>query len=475
MMVDPNDLPPSPTASALRYLSISETFQTPEPSESAESTTPRMQSPGPPMPPLETIPDIPDQATRSTRHPQVLMSISSSSGSSSATAKPNKPPTDQSLPQSASQSAKTSTPKMSKLASLANSRSGGKSKSNSEASASLESASFHDSGSAATFPALHPSQSSRPPSNLQQIANASATSITPPSDKLQYSANRATMATMMTTTDSHQEPKRPHAPTPTQGSRPVVQMTPPTVTPSAPVSTKSTPPNVVVPSARLPSKLALLAQAKASSPIPKPSQPKVLGPPHAHTEYLRPTSNTSVMTTAITTYIQTPDNMLALSRAELPPSYPPPLSSSASQTGSKMSKLAAKSKKSQFKATSTSSDAIDVQPSSMLINPIYRGDFRGSSRALPSAFASILVDENLNLMDRKGHTDSSMDLDEKQRRKAAKLALLPSHLTPSSHSSNLAFNGPSPDDIVMNARHGTAFGKRTSLKSSSSQPSTRKT
>ncbi len=183
-----------------------------------------------------------------------------------------------------------------------------------------------------------------------------------------------------------------------------------------------------------------------------------------------PTSNTSSMTTAITTYIQTPDNMMSLARRELPPSFAPnmlALPPPAHTAGSKSSKLAIKAKNSYAKSSIAEplSPSLGSQHDSEQTDDndiIYRNRHRGSV-ASPSSFASILVDED---------TEGLLQ-EQRERYKQRKVAMLPKHLlspTRSTGSSPFAFDQPSPDDIVMQARRGTALASRQSSQRSSGRP-----
>ncbi|TDL29763.1 hypothetical protein BD410DRAFT_39956 [Rickenella mellea] len=346
----------------------------------------------------------------------------------------------------ATKSAVSATPKKSKLASLASSRS-------SQARTDI-SATFDESGSAATYPALRPSQgsessmSSMPSPNTQrQIdigGNPRASSETSAWENAKHKMTRVTKtAPVPSPISTTLNPERPSAPTPTQSQRNDVL---PAITPTdaeelTPQKQSQTRPQ---------SKLALLAQTKTYTMPPKMKRPKVMGPPYAHTEYLTPTSNSNNMTTAITTYIQTPDNMLEMSRAALPPSYPP------FQT-SKPSKLAAKVKRSQRQQTPSQELITDGEFSNPKPDPIYDGRL-GYSRASPSAFASLLVDD-LDIYQGKHGKERSLDeQEERRRRKQRQQALLPVHMLSPSRSSRFTFESPSPDDAVMKARQGTSLG-----------------
>ncbi|THH08132.1 hypothetical protein EW145_g2914 [Phellinidium pouzarii] len=219
------------------------------------------------------------------------------------------------------------------------------------------------------------------------------------------------------------------------------------------------------------SKLALLAQSKMADrehTSRKIRKPRVLGPPYATTEYLTPTSNSNSVTTAITTYTQTPDSMVALSRAKLPPSYQPEAQDSPSVGGGRQSKLALKAKKSSHKAA-VSTEALEGAQRAALEymqsradNPIYSRKL-GTSSAAPSPFAALLVDDSLPAKKpkrSKNDTDHEQKSEQRTQRRQRREALLPMHLLKPAvlKSTIFAFDVPSPDDVVLNARRGTALG-----------------
>lgn len=351
----------------------------------------------------------------------------SSSGKSTSTIRPLTVLLRPATPQSTnSETEPTETPRKSKLASLASSRA-----LESRTKTLSQSSSFVSTGSNITYPVLRPSPLS---------FNNSRSSLT---ESGAWDAPTSPDSVPIT------EPtglERPPAPTPSHPQQPPEDLAPPP-TSHAPSSAKS------------PSKLSLLAKSKASEIPPKMKKPKVLGPPYAHTKYLSSTSNSSAMTTAITTYIQTPDNMLSLAKARLPPSYPPEISSFGGS--GKQSKLALKAKNLQKQSllTNTVGSDISEEPRMITLDPIYERKQRTSS-ATPSPFASLLVDDRYNRSQAKAALAEN-EQDERKRRKQRKNALLPTHLlspSPSTGSTGFAFDVPSPDDVVISARRGTALG-----------------
>ena len=228
--------------------------------------------------------------------------------------------------------------------------------------------------------------------------------------------------------------------------------------------------------ARPQSKLAKLAQAKANSHALVPRVPvspsKEL--PKSHTEYLTPIANGATVTTAITTSYQ---SLQSLSTSQAP--EPVPLvQMPGAETRS--SKLALKVKKSQAKSPSHSS-ATDDEGSLPSPPPLFLPS-PTRSRALPSAFASLLLDDPLTSSEDKDKDSKSPKYGREEpnivdmyqaslsRSKSTlgyeveqhKRGRVESHTSPDLRvqSTSFAFDVPSPDDIVFNARRGTALAQR---------------
>lgn len=452
--VDPNDIAPSPSLSALRQLSI----RTPSPTQesvsehSSSTVTPLVQ------PIAQTVSSHSSSTVQSPRvlspsSPSVRSEESSSRGPSIVSARSQQTQTAPSVPSKPASVQGSERPR-SKLASLASSRAHTQSpKTRSEATGS-----FDDSGSAATFPVLRPSQgsfastpTSLPTSVVQhQVEQAAALSLPSPlSPELERARTKMSRATRESVTSPNVD------------------------RPAAPIPSHSQSSNADAPTARPTSKLALLAQSKSADIPPKVKRPKVMGPPYAQTQYLTPTSNSSAMTTAITTYMQTPDTMLKMSRTDLPPSYPPVKPSGNLVSGGggpgKLSKLAIKAKHTQRRPIAdvepTDGDSPDI--GALPVDPIY--GVRGAVTASPSTFADLLVNRDPERSEAAMKAEElERRSDEKRRRKHRRDALLPSHLLSSASSADaqgFAFDVPSPDDVVLNARRGTSL--------SSAQASTR--
>ena len=228
--------------------------------------------------------------------------------------------------------------------------------------------------------------------------------------------------------------------------------------------------------ARPQSKLAKLAQAKANSQALVPrvpaSPPKEL--PKSRTEYLTPIANGATVTTAITTSYQSLQSLSTTQALEPVPLVQMP----GAETRS--SKLALKVKKSQAKSPSHSS-ATDDERSLPSPPPLFLPS-PTRSRALPSAFASLLLDDPLTTSEDKDKDSKSPKygreepniVDMYQASLSRSKSTLgyeleqPSqgrvklHTSPdlSVRSTSFAFDVPSPDDIVFNARRGTALAQR---------------
>ncbi|ETW84470.1 hypothetical protein HETIRDRAFT_473103 [Heterobasidion irregulare TC 32-1] len=252
---------------------------------------------------------------------------------------------------------------------------------------------------------------------------------------------------------------------------------------------------------RAPSKLALLAQAKAkrttstSKAKPRSSSPESLLNT-TRTEYLTPIANGPTATTAITTSYQTLNHLISPTRSVLPPSFPPSdykggvittTHSDGHRSGAKQSKLAMKAKKSHHKhePNSMNGDKLD-HPAS--IPTIFLPE-ASRSCASPSEFASLLVDEqSLIFLEVKEHRKEIKGrVEDKVRDGPRSPGRTRSHsrtnsysatsdAKPRSHSNrespstvlahdqgSFTFDVPSPDDIVLNARRGTSLGGRSSL------------
>ncbi|KAI0310674.1 hypothetical protein OF83DRAFT_1154200 [Amylostereum chailletii] len=230
------------------------------------------------------------------------------------------------------------------------------------------------------------------------------------------------------------------------------------------------------------SKLAKLAQAKAKQGTyaPKPKVPRSPSPTSllhtTHTEYLTPIANGPTATTAITTSYQSLDHLISPARSALPPSFPPidhqASMGSTSPPEPKQSKLAMKAKKSHRKHN----------PSPEVVQTY-----------LPVPVPTIFQPEAGRSRHRKEKRDRSvektgrsMDKSSKERRKSrsrsrARASCSDRPLSPSDEKTKspsqkprhkhsippaplaplgpFAFDVPSPDDLVFNARKGTTLAR----------------
>ncbi|KAG6850053.1 hypothetical protein H0H93_001869 [Arthromyces matolae] len=201
-----------------------------------------------------------------------------------------------------------------------------------------------------------------------------------------------------------------------------------------------------------PSKLALLAQKNANkSKVPKPV-----------TEYFTPAANGPTATTAITTSVQTLHSLSDPTRSKVIPALDVvPFGVTPPSPLIKGSKLAAKIRKAREKQTASPPEEDVIPP----VAPIFRPEPAPLVRGPPSDFASLLVDEvssenvpSQHMEKKKSSLKAagSPDVREHKARRHKHAGLpVPDLSAPSSFT----FDGPSPDDIVMNARRGTSLHK----------------
>ncbi|KAI6004125.1 HBS1 N-terminus-domain-containing protein [Pisolithus albus] len=464
--LDPNEIPPSPSPSAAYRLSTYESAPSALPTETgseASSDSPRLPPPSVSVPPVDTIPDIPDSLSKFSDVPP--------------------PPPEKDFP------SRRQPAKRSKLATLASSRASTVSSSRSSA---LETTSV------LTYPALRPSPESRlsyasrattvktPPS---ENSEGTIRGIPPPSEKSASSAR--TPSTTPSSMSSHvrraidkameleqqngrEEPA--HALAKSLSNASISTAKPLETSPSLSGGTpeKSVVRDESVVQSRPQSKLAKLAQAKANGAVPlipkSIPRPSPVSLPKPRTEYLTPIANGATATTAITTSYQT---LHSLSTSRTPQPVPPVQMTGT--TEAKQSKLASKAKKAQAKPSPHSS-ATDDEGSTPTQSPLFLSK-SCHSRALPSAFASLLLDDRLTSPEADKHRKSprygreelklvdmyspqsrstlDFDVDGQRRRRHPKPNLpdMPAQL-------GFAFDVPSPDDLVFNARRGTSLAQR---------------
>ncbi|KAG1820544.1 uncharacterized protein BJ212DRAFT_1036979 [Suillus subaureus] len=460
--MDPNFIPPSPSPSAVRRLSNYEaapslatsvsqsdvrTELLPLPTERATS---RAKSSVIPVPPMDTLPEISDFQSKASEKPL-----------------PPKPP---------------ASIKPSKLSMLASSRASTRSSRSSDL----------ETTSVLTYPALRPTAESRlsfattikPPPAEKMLPSIKAPSTTPSS--MSGHVKQAIQTALELEAHDRERAVRP-APMSESSVAPKassVSIVKPTV-PHSPPRADATPNLPIVrqeveTKARPQSKLAALAQAKASANTslmpklpksPPSSPPKEL--PKPHTQYFTPIANGATATTAITTSYQ---SLQSLSR----PQAQGPASLVQMPAEPKQSKLAMKVKKASEKPQSTPPDD-DTVSRVIIPSPLFIPK-PTNPRASPSAFASLLLDDPLTPSspeDNDTHSarkygrevphlvkvyeashsqsNSSLGLSQSQRHKSSRPRVAPPgmkmHL-------GFAFDVPSPDDIVFNARRGTSLAHR---------------
>ncbi|KAK0191295.1 hypothetical protein F5146DRAFT_594552 [Armillaria mellea] len=460
---NPNSIPPSPSESVVRRLSQ----YSPPPSlprSDSRSSTSTARAPSVSVPPIDTIPDIPDTNSRSTRH----------------------------VP--------TPVKKVSKLSQLAaNARASNMSLARTERSG--PSGSAIDEGSVRTWPALRPTATSIPPSPSPRPETHVSAKSSAPSSTSSIIRKAIQTAMELEALDNAppkvppKDPPREITPAPTD---PVSASNGPTPAPSQPRSLEPrtpTPPmsprralSINRPAAptpskkaelpspdtvRKPSKLALLAQSKAvpkvvTRPIPTKG-PSILDsdigrkpkPGQHFTKYLAPVANGDTVTTAIT---YSYESLRTLTDPKRPPDEAPYVVTLEEALEKKPSKLAAKIKKLQEKHRSIvlpDHEEVELPSTPPLFLPP-----SSAPRALPSAFATILVDDLASSKHKeKGHHKSKTkhrrheSAEEHSHEGAA--PIVPGLASPAAFK----FDEPSPDDVVMRARKGLSLANKGALPS----------
>jgi len=260
--------------------------------------------------------------------------------------------------------------------------------------------------------------------------------------------------------------------------------------------------------ARGPSKLALLAQSKAKQnpetivswvrPPSATTRRSRLPEAQEHstrTKFLTPIGNGPTATTAITTSYQSLGSLTPRSVSGLPPSFPPqsdesrsnpsPVSTTSAQSRpkssssqkppsvnrsasssapSKPSKLSMRIKQAQQQKEIPEADIIEDMRDP--IKPMFLPS--GEANAKPSSFASVLLDEGesgkKSRRRKDGTRKSRRDSEEGPSMKTA------GHVT---NPPAFAFDVPSPDDVIFNARKGTSLSQQADarIKSGSSTTS----
>lgn len=247
------------------------------------------------------------------------------------------------------------------------------------------------------------------------------------------------------------------------------------------------------------SKLALLAQAKAKqnngttvswvrppSATVRPSRLQETREHNTRTKLVTPVGNGPTVTTAITTSYQSLGNLMAGSTFGLSPSFSPtdepqstpspayttstqslqkPTSSqkppvNKSVSSPKLSKLAMKVKQTQQQVMIP--EAEDLRDP---IKPIFLPT--AGPNAKPSPFASVLLDED----EPRGKSRWKKDSTSESRRGIGETPLIKTV----NHTRNppaFAFDVPSPDDIIFNARRGTSLAQQVDARIKQGPPAT---
>lgn len=466
---DPNEMRPSPSDSALQRLSLSEPPPTASPSGSRTPTQDAVQLPPPVSPISAAPPTVPSKTSlsslaRKAREAQLTPAQAIANAYTQATnAKAQSPSSEPKKPKS-------------KLSALASSRASLSSKSTTSYSETV------DSGSVLTYPPLRPT--------TESVVSFSPTETSATGDSSMSSHVRRAIQTAIdleaigtsapsvpdpTTVSSIPPTPAPKSPVPVPSSPPAA----PSPVLTAPVlpATATPPSRATEPKSRPTSKLAQLAQAKAQqsqqSPLAmKAKQMRSEGPGLAvhksHTEYLVPIVNGPTATTAITTTYQTLGSLAQHKRS----------SSSTTQGvemyASKASRDAAEPRQSKLAMKSRRAPKTELEPDdepvlAALDLPMFSSD-APRTRALPSAFAALLIDDeapprgkSAGSKDKKESTltQEHRTIVEKPRKRTHKRHEVPPPPTSTTSSQGFAFDVPSPDDVVFNARRGTSLGGRS--------------
>lgn len=255
------------------------------------------------------------------------------------------------------------------------------------------------------------------------------------------------------------------------------------------------------------SKLAQLAQSKAKqnpetvvswvrppSTATRRSRLPETQEHNARTKFVTPIGNGPTATTAITTSYQSLGNLMPRGVSGLPPSFPPPTDesrstpspvsttsvssrpkssssqkppsvnrSASSSAPSKPSKLAMRIKQAQQQREIPEAGVVEDMRDP--IKPMFLPT--GEPNAKPSPFASVLLDEDEHGKKSRRKKDGTR----KSRHSDGELPLLKAagHVT---NPPTFAFDVPSPDDIVFNARKGTSLARQADARTKSGSSTT---
>ena len=500
--IDPNTIRPSPPPSALRLSRNESAAYDSGDDESTRTVTPPPGAAGVPVISVGTIPDVSDNQTKSARSSSSKLR-SSNSAQRVVPVHVFKSPgllntIDKPLPElpppskHRSSMAESQTPSdhpgksRSKLSALASSRVASSKASTVTQSSRLSSTTLGTT-SIRTYPALRPSSGSELSIIGEEGASASSSMIR---QAIQVALNKEAADRMGMSPPRHDKEVQYDS---NKGSSSSSKST------AKPISeAKDTPPSTFYTAAESPqnssserptSKLAKLALAKSkqgSAGMSKPTSPRSPSPStllrSTHTEYLTPIANGPTATTAITTSYQSLNHLISPARSALPPSLPPGghISSTASSPEPRQSKLAMKARKPHHKGNNGVEDEQTFV--TVPVHTMFKSE-GNRSRASPSTFASIILggvpltyDEDKG--PRKEHRDKVPRERHRSRNRAKPTSPLdestanvkassPKHKSSAAVAKNIplaplgpfAFDIPSPDDVVSNARRGTSLGR----------------
>ncbi|KAG2043211.1 hypothetical protein BDR03DRAFT_931403 [Suillus americanus] len=281
-----------------------------------------------------------------------------------------------------------------------------------------------------TYPALRPTAESRlsfattikPPPTEKTLPSIKAPSTTPSSmsGHLEAHDRERLSAASKASSVSIVKPTVPHSPPRADA------------TPNLPIS-----------------KLAALALAKASANTSLISPPKEL--PKPHTQYFTPIANGATATTAITTSYQ---SLQSLSK----PQAQEPASLVQMPAEPKQSKLAKKVKKASEKPQPALPDD-DTDSRVIMPSPLFIPKPTNPHKDTHSALKYGREVPHLVKVYEASHSQShsSLGLSQSQRHKSSRPRAAPPGMK---LNSGFAFDVPSPDDIVFNARRGTSLAHR---------------
>ncbi|KAH8999450.1 hypothetical protein EDB92DRAFT_2111445 [Lactarius akahatsu] len=480
--VDPNTIRPSPPPSALRLSRNESGAYDSGDDGSTRTVTPPPDGPSVPVLPVDTITDISDSQTKSARAPSsklhssnsaqraVPVQVFKSPGLLNTVDKPLPELPPASIPRSSM--AESQTPSdypgksKSKLSALASSRVASSKASTVTQSSRLSSTTLGTS-SVRTYPALRPSSFSELSVVEEEDGSASSSMVR---QAIQVALNKEAADRMGVSPQKYgrevqHDSSKASSSSSKSTAKPVSEAK--DGSPTAFYTPTESPPNSS--GERPASKLAKLAQAKSkqgSSGTSKPTPARSPSPSTllrtTHTEYLTPIANGPTATTAITTSYQSLNHLISPARSALPPSLPPGgyVSSSASSPEPKQSKLAMKARRPQHKGN----NGVEDEQTSYVTVPVhtmFKPEGNRSHKGPRKEHRDKLPRERHRSRSR---TKPTSPLDEST---ANVKASSPKHKSSAAVAKNIplaplgpfAFDIPSPDDIVSNARRGTSLGR----------------